>query len=376
VRSVPALDGVRAVAACLVVLTHVGFQSGLNSQGVVGALAARGDVGVAVFFVLSGFLLCRPWISSRPPRPGRYARTRAARILPAYWLALGGVLLLGTGDPDTATVGTNVLLLQGYTFDFLPAFTQTWSLTTEVAFYAVLPLLALPLRARKGRTAWLAALLVTGLSCTALSAAGPHPVLGLSVLGHMGWFAAGLALAVTESADARGTAPAWLSRTLERVRIDAPTVLAATAALLLVAATPLAGPRDLAPVGPVTAVLKEILYLVIAASFVGVAIWGSPTAWPSRVLASPAARWLGSVSYGVFLWHLLVLETVTRALGLPLFGGHALFLLGTVLVLSVGLGWVSLALVETPARALARKAGGRDRQGDDAGQLVPAGRDR
>lgn len=374
--SVPALDGVRALAAFLVVGTHVGFQSGMSGHGVIGALAARGDVGVAIFFVLSGFLLTRAWISVRPPALRGYALTRAARILPAYWVALAGVLLLGSSEPSASVVAVNTAILQGYTLDFLPGFTQTWSLTTEVAFYLALPLLVLPLRRTAWRLWWVAALGVAGLVCTGIAAAGPHPALGLSILGHLDWFAGGLAVAVIERHLRDGDAPAWAVTATRWVRDESPTLLAATGVLLLVAATPLAGPRDLAAVGVPGAVVKEALYLVIATALVSTAVWGARSAWPSRALGSRTGRWLGSVSYGVFLWHLLILERVAGALGIPLFGGHALFLLGTVSIVSVGVAWASLHVVEDPIRRVARKASGRTSQRGNARELVqPVGTD-
>src|SRR5439155_8306716 len=60
---------------------------------IVGRYAQRLEVGVAIFFVISGFLLYRPFAASRAagqpaPRTGPYAWRRVLRIVPAYWLAL------------------------------------------------------------------------------------------------------------------------------------------------------------------------------------------------------------------------------------------------------------------------------------------------
>ena len=63
----PVLDTLRAVGALAVLTTHAAFWSGDYTQhGVWGTLLARLDVGVAIFFVLSGFLLV-----AALPRPGR-----------------------------------------------------------------------------------------------------------------------------------------------------------------------------------------------------------------------------------------------------------------------------------------------------------------
>src|SRR5438067_1774084 len=89
----PLLDPLRAVAALCIVVTHTAGWSGFNSAHALGAWTARLDCGVAIFFVLSGFLLYRPFVAARldgrdGPRVLRYARRRALRILPAYWVAL------------------------------------------------------------------------------------------------------------------------------------------------------------------------------------------------------------------------------------------------------------------------------------------------
>ena len=58
------LDALRAVGALMVVLTHVGFHTGRYPQGWTGAMLAHFDLGVALFFVVSGFLLARPWFAA------------------------------------------------------------------------------------------------------------------------------------------------------------------------------------------------------------------------------------------------------------------------------------------------------------------------
>ncbi len=69
--SFPGLDTIRAVAAIWVVVTHVGFWTGFYGHGLLGALSQRLEAGVAVFFVLSGFLLSYP--VAAPAAHGRTA---------------------------------------------------------------------------------------------------------------------------------------------------------------------------------------------------------------------------------------------------------------------------------------------------------------
>ena len=91
------LDALRAVAAWLVLLSHVAFWTGAGAEGIIGGLAVRGELGVAIFFALSAYLLSTPFVRralgghvvwSLP----RYLVRRAARILPGYLLALAFVV--------------------------------------------------------------------------------------------------------------------------------------------------------------------------------------------------------------------------------------------------------------------------------------------
>ena len=90
----PELDTLRAVGALAVLTTHAGFWAGDYTRlGVRGTLLARLDVGVAIFFVLSGFLLSRPYLARAAtgqgaPATGRYLWKRFLRIAPVYVLTV------------------------------------------------------------------------------------------------------------------------------------------------------------------------------------------------------------------------------------------------------------------------------------------------
>lgn len=94
-----ALDGYRALAAVMVVVTHVAYTTGFVLSGGLGHVLARFDFGVPLFFLMSGFLLYRPWVRTAfegraRPDLRRYAVRRAARILPLYWLVVVVTLAL------------------------------------------------------------------------------------------------------------------------------------------------------------------------------------------------------------------------------------------------------------------------------------------
>ena len=83
-KRVQSLTGIRAVAALLVVGTHAAYGTGKETHSYVGLLYSRLEIGVPIFFVLSGFLLFRPWVKayangSAPPNVHRYMRRRVHR---------------------------------------------------------------------------------------------------------------------------------------------------------------------------------------------------------------------------------------------------------------------------------------------------------
>jgi peptidoglycan/LPS O-acetylase OafA/YrhL len=89
VDRVPSLTGIRAVAALLVVATHAAYTTGKYTHGFAGLVYSRLEIGVPVFFVLSGYLLFSPWVKaaatgSSAPSVKRYAWHRVRRIMPAY----------------------------------------------------------------------------------------------------------------------------------------------------------------------------------------------------------------------------------------------------------------------------------------------------
>ena len=144
------LDGLRAIAAFLIVFHHAGFSSGLTFRSDLGGLLlTRMDIGVSIFFVLSGFLLYRPFVTAqfegRPaPATGPFWIRRLVRIYPGYWVALVIQLALGV---------VTVLGFVGFLASFglvhvyhpsraISGLTQSWSLATELGFYLLLPWVA------------------------------------------------------------------------------------------------------------------------------------------------------------------------------------------------------------------------------------------
>src|SRR5262245_31908890 len=152
-RGYPGLNALRALGALMVLTTHTGFNTGQILVGWTGAVIARMDFGVALFFVLSGFLLGRPFLlrgALGQPRSSlrTYFWKRALRILPLYWVVVLATMTLASGNDYVMPTMwlRNFTLTQLYHPDLLPqGLTQMWSLATEAAFYVVLPFLCMVL---------------------------------------------------------------------------------------------------------------------------------------------------------------------------------------------------------------------------------------
>jgi len=347
---VSALTGLRAVAALLVVGTHAAFATGKLTHGYVGAIYARLEVGVAIFFVLTGFLLFRPWVraaagGSAEPDLRRYARHRIRRIVPGYTVTVLVVFALYTvftpgPNPGQSWYGLlrYLTFTQIYTDDYLitllhTGLSQMWSLAVEVSFYAVLPGLAYlllrvvcrgqwqPRRALAALTA-LAAITPLWLVVVSTTELLPNSA-GMWLPAHIAWFAGGMALAVLEAIGARchGTAAIGLA-----------------IVLYLAVSTPVGGTvlgHDPAS-APVT---KSLLYAAIGTLAVAPVALGS-AGWYERLLSRRSLVWLGEISYEIFLLHVPIMAVTTYlVLRWPLFTGSLPVLIAATLALTIPAAW-------------------------------------
>jgi len=375
------LNGYRAIAAFMVLTTHVAFNTGEILTPVIGPLLGRMDLGVTLFFLLSGFLLYRPWALSamadtRGPALGTYALRRAVRILPAYWVMVAFVLLL---LPEIQPVrwqawpvhlGLLHIYIPGFTIEGL---TQTWSLATEVAFYAALPLLAwlAGCRHRGNATAsarWqlivLAVCVLAGWLFIVLrvsGAIGTSTMPGYWLPGFIDWFALGMGCAVIQARLTMAGAPAWMWR-IRQIAESTPWCLLIAAGLFVIAATPLAGPLTFDPAQPNSLVIKHVLYGQIAVflllpGFLG--RWGGGSTW-AKTLRSPLVVYLGTISYGVFLWHLVLLRFVQNGLGFPIFGGGFWIIFPLVVAITIAFASASWFAIERPLQNWAHRQPRRD----------------
>jgi peptidoglycan/LPS O-acetylase OafA/YrhL len=350
------------VAALAVVLTHVGFQTGHSSRGPGHTVLSRLDIGVAVFFVLSGVLLLRPQAAAAMrrqqwPALAPYLWRRALRILPGYWLAVAAAILLLPANRH-ATVGDwvrQLTLTQVYgDGHLLPGLTQMWSLATEITFYLALPLLGrLAGRTLRSQLTLCCLMLATGLGWQALIGQGVlPPYTGYWLPGHADWFALGMALAAVSVA-----AP----RRLEARARDGVACWVAAGALFVIAGTPLTGPYGLALLSTSELLSRTLLYGAAALLLVAPAALPGVHGVVATVLASRPVAFVGRISYGIFLLHLVVLELVRQALGVPDFGGRFPRVLGWTVSISLLVAWASLRAVEEPAMRLRNRGPGATR---------------
>lgn len=387
-RPFPLLDGYRAIAAFMVLTTHVAFNTGEILTPVLGPLLGRMDFGVTLFFLLSGFLLYRPWARAAMedgavPRLRGYAVRRAARILPAYWLMVAFTLLL---LPEIQPVrweawpvhlGMLHIYIPGFTLEGL---TQTWSLATEVSFYAMLPIIAwIAGRAGRGNPdtsarfqltvlagAYALALVFTVLRV--FGALGDSLVTVYWLPGFLDWFALGMAAAVIQVRLRLPGPPPWMA-SVRQVASSTGWCLLMAGGLAVIAATPIAGPLTFDPAEPSSLVIKHVLYGVIAAfllmpGFLGIGdisdVGQVPGSWWGRLLASPVVVYLGTISYGVFLWHMVLLRFIQNALGIPVFAGGFWIVWPAVVLASVAVASASWFALERPILAWAHRRTGRD----------------
>lgn len=354
---VPALEGMRGLAALGVLLTHVAFQTGATSTPVLGRVWGRFDMAVAVFFALSGFLLWRPHAAAARglgtrPGTGRYFLHRAVRILPAYWVVVVVVLLfLPAAGGGWRVWASNLALTQVFVpLTLTDGLTQMWSLSVEVAFYLVLPLLAFAVVRLRGDAArWRIPVLLTAVAVSLAWGFVPIPTPdGIHadnwLPGYLPWFGAGMLLA-----ELVVTAAGPVHRFARRRGVM--TVIAAVAFGL--SCTDLAGPEGLVRAEPWQYAVKIALGAVLAFALLAPLVLADDAR--HRLLSGPVALAVGRWSYGVFIWHLLVLSIVFPVFGILPFQGDFVFVLVVTVVLSLAVASASYALVEEPSRrALAR----------------------
>ncbi|QKC64694.1 acyltransferase [Mesorhizobium loti] len=323
-----ALDGLRGVAAYLVVISHYLGSANPGSrypgQEIFGYFTLAGQVGVMLFFVISGFLMGELYMQTPFNKESvrAFYVKRIARVVPLYYLIVlasfallltrGGVWPLYYVDPLWHFMlfwhgGDNVL----------------WTVPVEVQFYALFPLIWWAF-SKYGNAATLLLLIV--------GAVIPTGWITAPALFHFyfPYFAAGLLLSVV-------TIP--YSRLVEFLII--PAFMA-----LMLAMPDLAKAMGFRPTG----LWGSPVYLVLAPTAVLLVI---NSRWAAIILGSRPAAFAGMISYSVYLLHMPV-HFVFRQL--PIYVTSPLLFICVALVGTTAVAWLSFRLLENPARRLISKA--------------------
>ena len=380
-------DPLRAIAALSVVAYHSAFAARVPlTDNALAPYTSQLQVGVSIFFLISGFLLYRPFARARLrgerfPHVRAYAWRRFLRIVPGYWVALTAVTIW-LGLPGVFTE-TGIPTYYGFAqvYDAPRAgggIAQAWTLCVEVTFYAFLPLWALAMRRLPGRAdprrllagelTGLAALFLASQAYKVWATLEVHPTSLASapylqtLPNFLDQFAVGMALAVLSVWYERRDLPRPL-----RVLTRHPWLPWLTALVAFwVVSTQIGFTGQLLQKFSVRMFLgRHELYTLIALGLLLPAVFSEPgRGLTGRVLANRALIYVGVVSYALYLYHVAVLNQLDDWLGNALtdvLPGGVGWRFGAYLVLGtiggVAVATLSWYLIERPALSLKRLAG-------------------
>jgi peptidoglycan/LPS O-acetylase OafA/YrhL len=279
--------------------------------------------GVAIFFLISGFLLYRPFLTARRDRRqlrlGSYAKRRFLRIVPAYWVALS--VFIAAGFVTGVTAGNWWIF---YAFGQIYSFANighgigvAWTLCIEVTFYAALPLFVLVCArlARQPGSLRPDVLLLLLLAAGSLAFRARHSsfadLAAISTLaGTFFWFALGMGLAIVSvwiearaAAARRAPATPWLWPIASWI---------AGIGLFVLNHQVRRGFAGLDQAG--AAVLTHVLYGLSALFILLPAVLALEQRGPiQEVLRLRFLAWIGLVSYAVYLYHTIVIDRLRSA---------------------------------------------------------------
>ncbi len=359
-RYVAGLDGIRALAVTGVLLFHFGV------SGTSGGL-----LGVDVFFVLSGFLitslLVQEWSATGTLRFGAFYARRARRLLPGLLLLLVVVAAYAAwfAEPDTlvslradalSTLGyvANwhfVLSDQGYFHQTGPPspLLHTWSLAVEEQFYLVWPAVCWVVLRRWGRRGLAAA----ALAGVALSVAATLVLAGTGAGTDRLYYGTdvraqevmvGALLAVLGPRLSR-----WRLGSVRRPEHQVASARVRQAGLAIMGTFGLVGIvvmfHGVSGTGDFLYHGGFLVVAIATAALVALVVHQPGAAVP-RLLSLSPLRYLGRISYGVYLYHFPLFLMITA----PRTGLHGTALLAARLAATVALAALSFHLVELPVR--------------------------
>ena len=374
----PGLDAVRVFATFAVLVYHAasteysGFA--VEHPSVLGPAINRLNVGVPIFFCLSGFLVGRPFIrcflACDPlPSPGRFLLQRATRVMPAYWFAFAIVVPLGAALPIRDASGYVKSLLLVHTFSLEGVFSglsQAWTLSVEMFFYLSLPLLygILAATSRRLGPSGRLRLLIVVLVFLVVSAygfqvfwwnnrTGAFVTANVWLPAHADALASGMLLAVLVERRRDGGA---VSRIADRASsLSGPLLVAGV--VLWFASSRIKYPMELVGVDSLrTQILGHALFTASSALFLTPFCLSPSRSRLMRWSSAKPIAWLASISYGIYLWHRAFLDGGLAADLMPFSpdDGRLFPRLAVVIPASIVVAAFSYRFVERPLIRLAK----------------------
>lgn len=344
----PRLDGVRGLAALGVIIYHVAFTAGVSKHitdsgaGVWGILTEGLSVCLTPFFVLSGWLLYRPFARATiagAPRPPAlpFLGKRALRVLPAYFVMTTIVLLtLNWYDINGFwyVVRPYALYHFFYRGPWITGMEPTWTVPAEVTFYLLLPALAWaihryarravePAARAKRMVVPIALFALAGFAWTAFvylpSMAPSVYYYSFWPFGYVGFFAAGMLLAtVAAYSEVAPRPPAFYRLVAKRPNL---CWLGAVAVYLLYLPSPFGTPEKGDYPALVQQMVNQVLILVFALLIVApLSVPNLRSRFIDGALTNLPIRYIGRISYSVYLWHVAMIHVYLK--NGSIFGHH------------------------------------------------------
>jgi peptidoglycan/LPS O-acetylase OafA/YrhL len=333
----PGFDGLRAIAACSVVVFHLSNRDLRPVAHDYGRYLTMMNFGVPLFFVISGFLLYRPFVAATfagtaRPATREFLRRRVLRVVPGFWVALTVLCILfnfnASGGRSWKWAIVNYGLLQSFVDTAAPpGLGLAWTIGTEMTFYLALPLYA-ALLARGNRPAerqlhremaGLAALVLVSVAWRLLFIVwtlppslrwyGSHSSEYLPA--NTDYFAGGMLLAVVSAWFAMRGEPRW-ARWRGLPAITWAAAFASYALCVEVVAKSVNGSAD----SDASRFIRHELFLLLVVALAMPAAFGERGRGAvRRVIESRALQLVGLVSFGIYLYHQAMIRLVYEIAG-------------------------------------------------------------